>query len=134
MKKVHTFLLSVLVISGSVLSSCKKKDDASPDRAPKLKAGVVTQLSVYRGSTQNWDLSDKVTDPQGDAWSITSATSSDEDVVSVEIASVKSGFLAQSIDYSGENTSGTATITLIVTDNTGASGTITATVTVTSPK
>ena len=130
MKKTHVFLLSILFIFTMLVSSCKKKEDPAPDGAPKLNDGVGTELTVFRGYTAIWDLSGKVTDPQGDTWSVTSVSSSNTNIVSVAINPVKGGALPQSISFSGEDVNGTATITVVVTDSTGASRSITATITV----
>lgn len=136
MKKalIQTILVFTLVVI--LLPSCKKKKVVDPINppstsvtAPTLNTGVNTSLNTTNASANATVLylNDIVTDPQGDTWTVTSVTSSNPAVASIEIASagVNWGF-----KYTGVSV-GSATFTIVVTDVNGNANTITYSITIT---
>lgn len=130
---IQTALFFLAVIF--VFSSCKKDDgDPAPaasaptnqpsTTAPSLNAGTTTTFNTTTGGSAGIIcLGCVVTDPQGDDWEITSVTNSNTSVATV--VAVEGGF-----QYTGV-TSGTATITVVVTDENGNANTLTFTIVVT---
>lgn len=94
--------------------------------APTLNSNVNKSLYVQAGSNVFWDLSDKVTDPQDDSWTVTGVVSSNTAIVTVRLDG------DQIVDYTGVNV-GTATITVTLADDSNNTSTFTATVNV-APK
>ena len=126
MKKAFTILLSFFVLNLVFLTSCKKKDnEPTPDNTPRLKAGVTTTFTISSGDAEAWILTDDIEDPQGDTWVVSSVTSSNSNVMVVRTSTENN----QAAVYEGVS-AGTATITIVITDSTGATRSITGTVTV----
>ena len=96
---------------------------AVPNTAPTLNNGINTSFQIAEGSSFDWDLSDKITDVDGDAWTITSATSG----ITAIATSTLTG--SKEVRMNGVST-GRVFITLIASDEHGNTHTITATVSV----
>lgn len=94
--------------------------------APNLNSNVTTTLYVQAGSNEFWNLSDKVSDPQDDDWTVTDVASSNTTIATVSLDDAKI------ISYTGAN-AGTATMTVTLSDANNNSRTFTATINV-SPK
>jgi hypothetical protein len=101
--------------------------EVSANAGPTLNAGVNTSFNIQEGSNSSWDLSTKVTDAEGDTWTITSISSSNS---SIATATIESSL--KSIDYVGRGP-GVATLTITLTDARNATSTVSATINV-SPK
>ena len=82
--------------------------------APYLNAGVSTSLSVIAGANNvaTLDLTNSVTEPQGEVWYIDSYTSSNPNIATVAIAPASD---SKAINYTGV-TAGTTTLTLVLRD------------------
>lgn len=147
MKKSLIRIMSLLIVATLLFASCKKNDpepapviipptnitptpNQPPTTAPSLNQGASTSINATAGiNNSEWlNVSAQVTDPQGDAWTISSATSSNTNVATVEAVS-KDGI--NSIKYVGV-APGTATFTLTVRDTNGNTNTITYTITITA--
>jgi hypothetical protein len=116
-----TFTIVVTDVNGHANTLTYTITVTQSPSAPTLNAGVNTSLYVQEGSNVFWDLSDKVTDPQDDSWSVTSVVSSNTSVLTVGIDDI------HIVEYAGVST-GTATMTVTLSDEDGNTSTFTATV------
>lgn len=91
--------------------------------APFYSSGS-TSLTIQDGSNAEWDLTTRVTEPQGDDWSILSVTSANTAVATVSLASSKL------INYVGID-AGTSIMTVVIADDDGNESSFTIAIVVT---
>lgn len=97
------------------------------NQAPTLNAGENTTFVMHQSTVQPWYLTSRITDAQGDAWTITNVTSSRP---AVATATIGSG--TKTINITAE-TVGDTYLSITVADTDGNSSTFNATVIVIAP-
>lgn len=98
----------------------------APNTAPTLNSRVETTFYIAEGSSYIWDLSDKITDAEGDEWTIQSATSGLDAISTSTLTGLKE------VHFSGTS-QGRVGVTIIASDVHGNTSTFMATVNVFIP-